>query len=115
MRIVDRLFSVLFLLGGVGHTLGVWKVYHDKPDLLFWSLTTSVLIALLGALSMLRSWRPGDAALGWLSTAGSLVYLGVIVCFGRLIGNMADPRVVLFAILSAGMALFGLRTALGKA
>jgi MFS family permease len=111
MRIVDRILAILLALGGIGHTLGVSKIYHDKPDLLFWSLTTSALIFLAAALNLLRSWRPGDAALGWITAAGTFAYLVITLCFGRLIHNFADPRVVIFGIISAALTLLSIRSA----
>ncbi len=45
---IDRGLSVLLILGGVGHTLGVIDYYRTQPDALFWSLTASLLIFLAG-------------------------------------------------------------------
>ena len=57
MRWIDRAFSVLLMLGGIGHTYGVINFYKN-PDTLFWSLTATVLIFLLAAVNLLRSGRP---------------------------------------------------------
>lgn len=65
-------------------------------------------------MNLLRSWRPGDAALGWIAAAGSFAYLIVTLGFGRLIGNFADPRVIIFGIVSTGLTAFSLRTALAR-
>ena len=113
MRWIDRGLSALLILGGVGHTFGVLHFYKD-PHALFWSLTASLLIALLAAMNLLRSWR-SDRALAAIAAAGSAAYLVVTLGFGRLIGNMADFRVILFGVISLGLTLFGLRDALRRA
>jgi len=107
MRLVDRLLSVLLILGAIGHTFGVLKYYHGQPDPLFWSLSAGLLIVLLAAINLLRSWRPGDAALAWIATGASAAYIVVTIGFGRLVGNMADPRVITFGLISLGLVAFG--------
>lgn len=113
MRWIDRGLSLLVILGGVGHTLGVLNFYKD-PHTLFWSLTASVLIALLAAVNLLRTWRPGDRALALVAALGSGAYLVITLEFGRLIGDMTDFRVILFAVLSLGLLAFSLRDATGS-
>ena len=108
---IDRGLSVLLILGGIGHTFGVIGFYHD-PITLFWALAASVLIFLLGAINLLRTWRPGDRALAILTTCGSFAYLIVTIGFGRVIGSLIDPRVILFGALSIGLMAFGLRDAM---
>ena len=108
---IDRALAILLILGGVGHTLGVIDYYRNQPDALFWSLTASLLIFLLGAINLLRSWRPGDRALAIVAACASAGYLVVTLRFGQLIGNMADLRVILFGLISLGLVVFGLRGA----
>src|SRR5689334_3464257 len=102
MRWLDRGLSLLLILGGVGHTLGVIQFYKD-PDTLFWSLTDSVLIFLVAALNLLRSWRIGDRGLAGVAMSGAAANLAIALAFGRLIGNMADVRVIMFAVVSTGL------------
>ena len=109
MRWVDRGLSVLLILGGIGHTFGVLSFYKD-PHTLFWSLTASVLIALLAAVNLLRSWRR-DRALAAIAATASAAYFVVTLCFGRLIGDMTDFRVILFSVIALGLTAFGLRDA----
>jgi hypothetical protein len=109
MRWIDRALSLLLILGGVGHTFGVIDFYKNKPDTLIWSLTDSVLIFLLAAINLLRSGRPFDRPLAVIATCGSIANLVIALEFGRLIGNMTDFRVLLFAIISLGLTAFGLR------
>jgi hypothetical protein len=99
------------MLGGIGHTYGVLNFYKD-PSTLFWSLTATVLIFLLAAINLLRTWRPGDRALAILTSCASAAYLVISLRFGQLIDDLTDPRVILFSVLSAGLAAFGLRQAM---
>jgi hypothetical protein len=113
MRWIDRGLSVLLILGGVAHTFGVLSFYKD-PHTLFWSLTASLLIFLLAALNLLRSWRPNDRALAAITACGSAAYLVDTLCFGRLIGNLTDFRVILFGVIAVGLTAFSLRYALAR-
>jgi uncharacterized membrane protein len=110
MRWIDRGLSALLILGGVGHTFGVLDFYKD-PHALFWSLTASILIFLLAALNLLRSWRR-DRVLAAVVAGASAVYFIDTLFFGRLIGDMADFRVILFGVISLGLTLFGVRDAI---
>jgi hypothetical protein len=112
MRGVDRLFAVLLMLGAVGHTFGSFKTYGSEPKTLLWSLCASVLCVLLGAINLLRVARPGDVALAWICVGGMLCWLAVTLTFGHLIGNLFDFRIVIFTVISVGLILFGLRSAL---
>ena len=111
MRWIDRTLSILLILGGVGHTYGVLNFYKD-PHTLFWSLTATLLIFLLAAINLLRTWRPDDRALAIVAACGSAAYLVFTYRFGQLIGDLADFRVILFGILTAGLTAFGLRQAM---
>lgn len=110
MRWIDRSLSALLILGGVGHTYGVLNYYRDA-DALFWSLTASLLIFLLAAINLLRTWRPADQALAILASCATAAYFVFTLRFGQLVGNIADPRVILFGVLTAGLTLFGLMQA----
>ena len=44
-----------------------------------------------------------------IATCGSVAYLVISLDFGRLIGNMTDVRVLMFAAISLGLIGFGLR------
>ena len=114
MRWIDRALSILLILGGVGHTYGVLNFYKD-PQTLFWSLTASLLIFLLAAINLLRTWRPNDLALAVIAGCATGAYLVATFFFGRIIGNIADPRVLLFGGLTLGLTLFSLRDAITAA
>jgi hypothetical protein len=112
---LDRLLSALLILGAVGHTFGVTEFYRGQPDALFWSLCAGLLMLLVAAINLLRTWRPGDRAIAWMSAAASASYLVVTFGFGRLIGNMADPRVIGFGLISVGLLFFSASGALRPA
>jgi hypothetical protein len=112
MRWLDRGLSLLLIVGGVAHTFGVLSFYKD-PHTLFWSLTASVLIALLAAVNLLRSWRR-DRVLAAIAAAASAAYFVDTLYFGRLIGDMTDFRVILFAVIAFGLTAFGVRDALRR-
>src|SRR5690348_13360622 len=112
LRTVDRAFAALLILGAIGHTLGSIKAFINTPHELLWALCASVLIAMLGVLNLLRSWRPRDAALAWIVCAGTACWLVASIAFGLIIGKPFDPRVIVFVILSVGLIVFGLNTAL---
>ncbi len=115
MRNLDRGLSGLLILGAIGHTFGVLKYYRGQPHPLFWALGGTLLILLLAAVNLLRTDRPSDRGLAWIATAASAAYILVSIEFGLLMGNILDPRAVIFGLVSLGLTIFGLRTALGKA
>ena len=108
---LDRTLAILLLLGAVGHTLGSFKTYGGQPMVLLWALCASVLVVLLGAINLLRVSRPGDAALAWICVGATICWLACTLTFGHLIGNLLDFRIVIFAVLSIGLILFGVRSA----
>jgi hypothetical protein len=112
MRHFDRILSALLILGAIGHTFGVTQFYRDRPDSLFWSLCAGLLMLLVAAINLLRTWRQGDRAIAWISAAASASYLVVTFGFGRLIGDMADPRVIGFGQISIGLLCFSVSAAL---
>jgi hypothetical protein len=114
MKWIDRGLSFLLMLGGIGHTFGVLHFYKD-PHTLFWSLTATVLIFLLAAVNLLRTWRPEDRTLAIITSCASAAYLVITLMFGELMGNLTDFRVILFGMLSVGLMLFGLRDAMRRA
>ena len=99
MKVVDRVFCCLLILGGVGHSLGSFQAYSAKPDELLWSLCASLFLFLLGTVNLVRAGRVGDRALGWITLVFNLCWLAADIQFGRVIGNMADPRLIFFAVI----------------
>ena len=114
LKIIDRGFGVLLILGAGGHTYGSISGYSRQPITLLWALSASLFILLLGAVHLLRTARPGDRALAWIAVAGGVCQLIAAVIFGQLIGAPADPRVIGFVVICTGLIVFGLRDALTK-
>jgi hypothetical protein len=110
MKWIDRGLSVLLILGGVGHTLGVLDFYKD-PHTLFWSLTASELIFLLAAINLLRSWRPNDRVLAVITACATAAYFLFTLRFGQIIGNLLDFRLILFGALTVGLTAFSVQGA----
>ena len=116
MRYLDRALSVLLLLGAAGHTFGVVGYYRGQTDALFWALSETLLVVLLAAVNLLRTDRPQDRGLAWIATVASASYIVFSIAFGRIIAHdIFDPRTIAFGLVSLGLTLLGLRTALGKA
>ena len=110
MRVLDRIFGCLLLLGGVGHTAGTLIGYKGKPELMLWSLGASTFIFLLGAINLVRAGRPGDCTLAWITLVFNLCQIASVVAFWRLIQNMADPRVIGFIVICAVLSAMSVRT-----
>lgn len=111
LRTLDRALGILLALGGVGHALGSWRAYHDQPMSLLWALSATLAIFLLAALNLLRASRSHDAALAWISFFGCLAWIGFVLWFGSLIGNLFDFRPLVNFLVSAALAAFSFRSA----
>ena len=114
LKNIDRIAAVLLILRRRRTYAGLVAAYGKQPIVLLWSLCASVLVVLLGALNLLRSYRPGDPMLAWLTAAGTTCWLAASIAFGVLIGKPLDPRVLVFAVLSAVLILFSLKTAASR-
>jgi hypothetical protein len=112
IKIVDRPFALLLMLGAGGHLFGSITTYEDSPETLLWAVSAGVLMVLLGALNLLRTNRPGDRALAWITGAGSLCWAGLAVGFGVVIQNVLDPRVLANVVFALSLAGFSIRTAI---
>ena len=114
LKNLDRALAMLLSLGAIGHTFGSITAFRDHPSQLLWALCASVLIVLVGAMNLLRTWRPGDRLLACLAAMATLCWLVATVAFGVIINNLTDLRVVVFAILSVGLIIFSVKDALAK-
>jgi hypothetical protein len=114
LKNLDRALAMLLSLGAIGHTVGSIAAFRGHPAQLLWALCGSVLIVLVGAINLLRTWRPGDRLLAWLAAMAALCWLAVSVAFGVIVNNLTDLRVVVFAILSVGLIIFSVKDALAK-
>ena len=114
LKNLDRTLAMLLSLGAIGHTFGSIMALRGHPAQLLWALCASVLIVLISAINLLRTWRPGDRLLAWLAAMGALCWLVVSVAFGVIVNNITDLRVVVFVILSVGLIIFSVKDALAK-
>jgi hypothetical protein len=114
LKIADRAFGWLLVLGGLLHAMGSWAAYRDKPDVLLWAWTGSLAALLLAAINLLRAERPYDRPLAWVSFAGCVAWVVVALSFGKVVGNVLDPRALIHAVNAAVLAGMSLRT-LGRA
>ena len=112
MKTLDRIFGWLMLLGAFGHATGSWQYYSNRDHMaLLWALSGSFAVILLGTMNLLRAGRRGDRALAWVCFGGCVVWIGFVVVFGRLIGNLVDFRVLTNFVITAVLAAFSLRSA----
>jgi len=110
MRGLDRVLSVLLILGGVGHTLGSLKAFGSEPMTLLWSLCASLFVFFCGALKLVRAGPPGDKPLAWICLVGGVCWIGASLQFGVLIGNVLDFRPLIFALITLGLCGMCVRT-----
>ncbi len=115
IRTLDRAFGWLLALGGLGHGLGSFHAYRTQPMSLLWALSASLAVFLLAAVNVLRASRRHDRSLSWISFAGCLAWIGFVLWFGALIGNMLDFRPLANGIVTGALAAFSLRSALQPA
>jgi hypothetical protein len=111
---LDRTLAVMLLLGAAGHTAGACRAYADQPMMLLWALCATLAVVLIAALNLLRAARPGDRLLAWVAAAGTASWLPVTLAFGTLIGNVLDPRVIVFEALSLALTGLSVRDALRR-
>ena len=67
----------------------------------------------LSRTNILRSVRPDDHALAWITVVATVCWFCAAIAFGAIIDNALDLRVVVFAVACAGLVTFGLRSTLG--
>ena len=106
---LDRICACVVLLGAIGHSFGSFAAYSASRETLLWALCGSALAGLVGATNLLRSLRPGDKALAAIALAGTLAWLIASIGFGLVIGNLADARVIGFAVACIALLFFNLK------
>lgn len=112
MRVLDHMFGCLLILGGIGHGLGSYMAYSSDHMVLLWAWSASLLVFLLAAVNLLRAGRNGDRSLGWISFVACVAWIAFALWFGRLIGNVFDPRPLGNMLITLVLAVFSLRSAL---
>ncbi len=100
------------IVGALLHCMGSYAVYKTNPMALLWADSGGIAELLLAALNLMRVNRPNDRTLAWVCAAGCLAWLGVVLTFGRLIGNILDPRVLIQSTITLVLLLLSLRAAI---
>jgi hypothetical protein len=109
MTILDRLFSALLLLGSAAHAVGTFVFYTWPSEIFVWSLGTGLAGLLIGRINLLRVNRLNDNPLAWTCAVGALAWLGIVLAFGVVEGDVFDPRVVMHAVGAIGATAMSLR------
>lgn len=112
MKVLDRIFGCLLVVAGVAHATGSWFATRNQPFTRLWAESATFAIFLLAAVNLLRTARPGDRALAWISFAGCLIWIGFALAVGALVGNFLYFPVVANVVVSLVLAAFSVRTAL---
>jgi hypothetical protein len=115
MKIVDRIFGVLLILGTCGHIAGTLKTAPPMSSIWIWSLGAGLGGLVLGPLHLVRAGRPNDRAVALIATLGSVGWFFIALAFGVSIHHVLDFRPFGHMIISAVLVGFGLRTLLGGA
>ncbi len=115
MKIIDRIFAGILILGGLLHGVGTFRLYAHEPMTILWSLCAALLTLLVAAINLLRVERPGDRPLSWISFAGSLSWAVAAFAAGVLIHNIFDPRPMMHWVTALVLAGFSLRAAIRNA
>jgi hypothetical protein len=110
MKMLDRILGWLLVVGSLLHALGSIASYRNMPITLVWALSGSLAGLLLAGLNLLRVGRPNDRALAWVSFFGCLGWLAVALAFGKVIGNVFNPRALTHVVITIGLAAMSLRT-----
>jgi hypothetical protein len=113
MKIIDRIFAGILIIGGLLHGYGSYRMYAHQPMTMLWSLCATLLTLLVASVNLLRVARPSDRPLAWISFAGSLSWAIAAFTAGVLIGNIFDPRPMMHWITALVLAGFSLKAALG--
>jgi hypothetical protein len=114
-KYVDRSFGVLLLVGSALHSYGSISFYKIGSPELVWALSGSLAGGLTAAINLVRSGRPDDIAISWVSSIAAICWFAVAIGFGLAIGNVFDPRAIWHATCALVLAVFSLWTAINCA
>lgn len=114
-KYLDRAFGVLLLIGSALHSYGSISFYKFGTPELVWALSGSFAGGLTAVINLVRSGRPKDMPVAWVSFVASICWFAVAIGFGLAIGKVLDPRVLWHATCALALAAFSLRTAIGYA
>ena len=113
MQKIDRIFGMLLILAGCGHTVGTILWTQPMSGIFIWSLGSSLAALLLGTLNIVRATRPNDKTLAAITLVGTACWAAVAFAFGKSIGNVLDPRPLGHVIISIILVAFSATTLLG--
>ena len=112
MKIVDRIFAWILVLGAIGHGIGSYLGYRNEPVTMLWAFNASFAGLLVAAVNLLRAGRPADRPVAWVALLGSLTLAASAITFGVLIHNVFDPRPLVHASAALALAAFSLKALL---
>lgn len=112
MRLVDRIFGWILIVGAVLHGIGSYLGYRSQSMLLLWALCASLAALLVGVINLLRAGRPSDRSVAWIALLGSLAWAIAAFTFGALIGNVFDVRALIHGVTALALAVFSMKTLL---
>jgi len=110
-RLIDRTLGVALIVAAIAHTFGSLNAYAFLSTELVWAISASAFAILIAAINMLRMNRPGDHTLAWICFVGCVAWIVLALSFNVSIGHVADPRGLIHAIVTAGLAFFSFRSA----
>lgn len=110
MKVIDRVFGCLLILGALGHTIGTILWTTPMSGIFVWSLGAALAAFILGALNIVRAGRPGDRAVAAIATVGTFLWMVLALTFGISIHHIADPRPLSHIVISLVLVLFGIRS-----
>lgn len=101
---IDLFFAVLMILSGLGHLIGTFSFYPMNSDIFVWSLSGVLAALLIATINILRVYRK-DSTLAFICLVSSLCWAVIVILFGKVIGNLFDPRVLMHLAASGGLAI----------
>lgn len=101
MKTFEYILCGLLALGGIGHLFGTFTGYEIGSEVFVWSLSATAFTFLIAFLQLLRIQRPNDRPVRFGATVATLAWVGLALGFGNAVGNIADPRALMHAVVSA--------------
>jgi hypothetical protein len=105
MKKFEFVLCALLAVGGIGHLLGTLTGYVPGTEVFIWSLTASVFVFVLVFLHVLRIVRPADRPVRAAANIVSVAWICLALAFGASVGNIADPRALMHAIVTLGLLI----------
>ena len=103
MQKLEYALCALLALGGAGHLLGTFSGYPIGSEVFVWSLSATAFTFLIVFLQALRIQRPHDRPVTIGATVATIAWLGLALSFGSAVGDIADPRAMMHALVSAAL------------